>query len=327
MDSSRTWLHSLLAPLVALAVLVAPLMIPTAHAQDARAKARTHYQKGNQLYSSGDYQSAIAEFAAADKLAPSPMLEFNIALCYDQLGDRAEALRRYRLYLKAMPNAANRSTVEGKIRRLEGELRTEAEARRKAREAEAAKAAAAAAAAAAKAPPAPVPTPAPVPGPDGVPTPTPAPTPDVYNPGATPAPAPAPVPAPAGPATAAPADPQLARVAAIDVAAIRDQRRASGYGNTNQYGKQNAYGGNTGAPATPPAADDAPKAAPVKDSKKASKPLYKQWWFWVVVGVSTLILIDFATSDSSSTQNSRFEVMPGQTPMATPGAGPLEWRF
>ncbi len=323
MDSSRTWLSriflALLAPLVALAVVVAPLSIPTAHAQDSRAQARAHYQTGSKLYADGEYQRAIAEFAAADKLAPSPMLEFNIALCYDNLGDRAEALRRYRIYLKAMPSASNRGTVEGKIRRLEGELRTEADARRKTADAKAAADASAAAAAAAAAASA-VPTPTPTPGPAAVPTPTPAPlptpAPEVYTPGA---------------AAPAPADPQLARVAAIDVAAIRDQRRGSGYGSQNQYPDQSQYGADNDAQ-DPRSLDSSSGAAePIPsaptDKKKASKPIYKQWWFWVVVGVSTLILIDFATSDSSSSNTARREFMPAQGMMAAPASGPLEWRF
>jgi tetratricopeptide (TPR) repeat protein len=35
--------------------------------------------------------------------------------------------------------------------------------------------------------------------------------------------------------------------------------------------------------------------APAPTAKK-SKPVYKQWWFWVFVGVGTLILIDVASS-------------------------------
>jgi hypothetical protein len=28
--------------------------------------------------------------------------------------------------------------------------------------------------------------------------------------------------------------------------------------------------------------------------------VYKEWWFWVVVGVSAIILIDIATTDDQS---------------------------
>jgi hypothetical protein len=43
----------------------------------------------------------------------------------------------------------------------------------------------------------------------------------------------------------------------------------------------------------------------VADSQPKSKPLYKQWWFWLVVGVSAFIVIDIATSDSHSDNNVR----------------------
>ncbi len=319
MYRSPTKASRALAVLVALAVLLAPLAIPTAAAQDALAQARVHYQKGTSLFSSGDYKGAIAEFAAADNIAPAAMLEFNIALCYDRLGDRSEALRRYRVYLREMPNAQNRGSVEGKIRRLEGEIREEQEAARKRREAEAA--AAAAAAAAAK----PVPVPVPIPdagNPEDIAIPAPEgaggaePT-DVYTPGF----------AEGGDleddvaeANYSSNDPELARVAAIDVAAIRNQRGASSAGASGydseplppSAGAPN--GGMAGANMGEP------------DAKKASKPIYKQWWFWVVAGVGTIILIDFATSDSTSSTDQ--PLMLG-TPMSSgaPASRGLEWRF
>lgn len=322
MYRSSTWMSRPLALLVAFAVLFAPVVIPTAFAQDALSQARTHYQKGTSLFSSGDYKGAIAEYAEADRLAPSAMLEYNIALCYDRLGDRGEALRRYRVYLREMPNAQNRGSVEGKIRRLEGEIRQDSERRR--REAEAA-----AAVAAAKAP-APAPVPAPVPDPvpvavnpediviprAPVPAPVPAPTgtglapAEVYTPDMAPAQTPDQT---SAPTYANRNDPEFARVAAIDVAAIRDQRGATSAGAVGYQAEQ-----------VPPRQD-----MPVQDDgnkKKASKPIYKQWWFWVVAGVGTIILIDFATSDSSEPTNQRLMLGP-QMQSGAPAPGGLEWRF
>ena len=40
--------------------------------------------------------------------------------------------------------------------------------------------------------------------------------------------------------------------------------------------------------------------SPADTGSKRTKPVYKQWWFWVVVGVSALILIDIASDDSSN---------------------------
>src|SRR5688500_3917367 len=105
----------------AVAFLLAPLALRAAHA-DPTEDARAHYQRGRQLYDAGDYRAAIAEFASADKIAPSPLLEYNIALCHERLGEKSEAVRRYRAYLDRVPDATNRAAVEDKIRKLEGDM-------------------------------------------------------------------------------------------------------------------------------------------------------------------------------------------------------------
>ena len=113
---------------VAAALIIAPA---AARAQQAGAtnQARQHFTRGKELFASGEYRGAIAEFAAADKLAPSPLLEFNIALCHERLGERTEAVRRFKLYLERVPNAENRTAVEAKIGKLEAELKSEAQSK------------------------------------------------------------------------------------------------------------------------------------------------------------------------------------------------------
>jgi hypothetical protein len=91
--------------------------------------------------------------------------------------------------------------------------------------------------------------------------------------------APPPAARPTYPATG---NPELDRVAAVDLAAIRDQR-------ASQMAAAQA--------SAPVAASDQGAGSA---GKKASKPAYKQWWFWVVVGVSTLILIDIASGSDEN---------------------------
>ncbi len=302
--SQTPWRKCLLSLTVGLSVAVAPLAIPTAFAQDALAQARSHYQKGNELFSQGNFQAAIGEFAAADKLSHSAMLEYNIALCYDRLGDTSEALRRYRLYLKEMPNASNHATVEGKILRLEGVLRTEAEARRKAEEA----------ARVAPVPPAIPPTPQP-------PTAAPIAQPPVAEGPDTPSPPPVYIPGgdaePATPTvTYSGSDPELIRVAAIDVAAIGRQRNVQSGGMASPNESPDGSGQNPGL-------------IP-EDGEPKEKEFYKQWWFWVVAGVGVLVVYSIASTDSGQ------EVQPGTRlftmPMTDlsgnqPSSGGLQWRF
>ena len=74
-------------------------------------EARTHYQAGVKVYSSADYRSAIQEFSAAQQLVPADLNNYNLALCYDKLGDAEPAIQYYRAYLDKVrtPTSAPRS--------------------------------------------------------------------------------------------------------------------------------------------------------------------------------------------------------------------------
>jgi tetratricopeptide (TPR) repeat protein len=250
--------HRLTALLAAVAVFLAPVAV-RAQPTDTVTEARQRFQTGKQLFDAGDYRGAIREFEAANRLAPAPLLLFNIGLAYERLGEAAPALQHFKAYLEQQPNASNRSLVEIKIARLEGELGQGQPAAGQGT----------------------------VPG-QGQPAvqgqgqgqgtipgqgqPGTAPATGQQN--ATNAPTWQEVPrsseppdwARQEPAKPAPTgDPQLDRVAAIDVSWVRDQR----------------------APLMVPAA-----AEPAVATEAPSKPAHKQVWFWVVVGVSALILLD-----------------------------------
>ena len=273
----------------AVAFLLAPLATGAAVA-DPTDEARQHFKKGRELYDGGDYRGAIAEFAAADKIAPSPLLEYNIALCHERLGEKAEAARRYRAYLDRTPDAQNRAAVEEKIRKLE-----------------------------ASAPPA-VDDMPPLPPDEGPPA-----GPDAADPSSGPMP-------PTGPATgpvAPTGDPELDRVAGIDVGRIHAERRAGGGGPPPP-----AAGLSAGASASGSASMSAggpPPAGPPPEQpekKSESKPIYKQWWFWVVAGVSALIIIDIATSDDDGSSSNLLLPTPGAGDRGpAPSNGGVMWRF
>src|SRR5690606_18604127 len=127
---------------------------------------------------------------------------FNIGLAHDRLGEKAEAVRRYKAYLAQAPNAVNRAAVEQKVAALERELAAE----------EAAMA------------PQPQPPPQPQPAPPPEPTPAP-PAPPAAEVAPAPPPAAPPAPRSARPAYAPTGDPELDRVARIDIQSIRDRYR------------------------------------------------------------------------------------------------------
>lgn len=277
MTNSRrdTPTRRLTACIAALTVLLAPLAV-SAQPVDTVAQARQHFQNGKQRFDAGDYRGAIQEFETANELAPAPLLHFNIGLAYERLGEAAPALEHFKLYLQKMPDAPNRSLVEVKVARLESEVLG-------ARQPDAQPGTGSAG----------MVTDIDVGPPTGEPGPAqPAPAAPMPAPaGSAQAPAPAGAPMPQVAPVAATGDPQLDRVAAIDVAAIRDQR----------------------APLM------AAPEAPVVVVDEPSKPAHKQVWFWIVVGVSALILLDVvAGGDEVSAQ-------PGDA--AAPAAGPTLLRF
>jgi len=261
---------ALLLGLAALALTTRVAERP-AHAQkDPRADAKVHYENGKKLFDQGSYEKAIDEFRTADSLAPSGVNDFNIALCFESLGQPGEAIRYYRSYLVRIPDAKNKADVEATIDRLEAQAA--ADRQKKADEEKAAADEQRRAEEQGQKGPAPSPPP-----PDTRTT----------------------APAPTG-------DPELDRVAAIDVGRVRDERGAQPAGGT-------AYAGGP-----PPPQGGAPAPAPAPEPRK-SKPVYKQWWFWVVVGVSAYVLITILADDSSSSSTARMADMPTPVPVAPAG--------
>jgi hypothetical protein len=284
MRTPTAWPRRAALAVAAAALLLGPLATGTARAQQAGAtdQARQHFTRGKQLFASGEYRGAIAEFAAADKLAPSPLLEFNIALCHERLGERAEAVRRYRLYLERVPEAANRSSVEAKIASLEADLKAEQESKES--------------------------KPAPKPG--LVPPPVPP------ESGAAP---------PAGGLPASIGDPELDRVQKIDIGRLRAERGAAAAPRPAGPPPRSA-----GPPPSepPPAERQAPP--PARDDggeKKKSKPIYKQWWFWVVAGVGAIVIVSIATADSDSSDRARILPMDGMARDTAQPGGAVLLRF
>ncbi len=108
-----------------LVILLALSFAARAYADD-RAEARTHYQAGVKFYASGDYHSAIREFSAAQQLVPADLNNYNLALCYDKLGDADPATQYYRAFLDKQPNTDKRAEIEASISRLEAASRSAA---------------------------------------------------------------------------------------------------------------------------------------------------------------------------------------------------------
>jgi hypothetical protein len=89
-----------------------------------RKQARSLVAEAQGLYARKRYAEAAARFERAYALKPVPAILFNLARCYDKLLDTPRALRAYRDYLRAAPEAADIAEVQASILVLEKRLRT-----------------------------------------------------------------------------------------------------------------------------------------------------------------------------------------------------------
>jgi hypothetical protein len=107
-----------LAPLsVALALTLLAVLPGTARAEESgeAAEAAEHFRRAGELYGSGRYQEALAEFQRAHDLAPHASNLFNMARCHENLGEPAAALDRYREALGGTEGAEERADIERRI--------------------------------------------------------------------------------------------------------------------------------------------------------------------------------------------------------------------
>ncbi len=325
---------------LALALVVGVAATTTSAFADDRAEARTHYQAGVKFYAGGDYRSAIREFSAAQQLAPADLNNYNLALCYDKLGDAEPAIQYYRAYLDKVPNTDKRAEIDASVARLDAAAKSAAakkaeeakkaedarradEARKAAEEmkrAEAAKQAEEArlAAEAKKRPPVEEPPTA---------------TPPSVGAGSTGTPS---------TGVVSTGDAQLDRVQNIDINSVRDQRvggQSSGipaadprYPGAPVNGQQMGQGqpGPQGQVTPPPANGQQasagapngpnPNGVPMNgEPPKKETPIYKKWWFWAVVAVGAYVVYNIAVDDSSSSSTGRTVKMLPEPAAAQPG--------
>jgi tetratricopeptide (TPR) repeat protein len=89
---------------VASLLLVLTLWATPARAQTARddaARAVQLNEAGAELYAAGNYAAALAAFERAYSLIMEPNLLFNIAGCYERLGQPARAVEYYQRFVRA----------------------------------------------------------------------------------------------------------------------------------------------------------------------------------------------------------------------------------
>jgi hypothetical protein len=81
-------------------------------------EAAARFDRGQALYKEGRFAEAIAEFEAANQLAPHPSSQFNIARCHENLGNWGKALEAYQKLEKVTDDPARRLFIQQRIQRL-----------------------------------------------------------------------------------------------------------------------------------------------------------------------------------------------------------------
>lgn len=79
--------------------------------KDDKAAAKVHYAKATELYRQAKYRDAIESFKSAYKARPHGVIFYNLAQCYEKLGELERALKSYEQYVNAVPNADDKAAV------------------------------------------------------------------------------------------------------------------------------------------------------------------------------------------------------------------------
>jgi hypothetical protein len=103
--------RSIARAVLALAIV---LLGATTRADAVRDEAARHFEEGARLYAAGEYREAIDEFEAAHAIVPAPANLFNLARCYEKLGEFRVALDNYQRYLED-PAAPDRVLVQRRL--------------------------------------------------------------------------------------------------------------------------------------------------------------------------------------------------------------------
>jgi tetratricopeptide (TPR) repeat protein len=72
---------------------------PVAVSQENHARSTSMAEQGTTLYRAHDYRAAIEKFIQAYAFDPDPNLLYNVAKCYESLGDRPSAINKYEEFL------------------------------------------------------------------------------------------------------------------------------------------------------------------------------------------------------------------------------------
>jgi tetratricopeptide (TPR) repeat protein len=109
----------------ALGLFVLALVLALSPRVEAKSKveARAAFKVATQHFNLGEYKEALESFKEAYRNYEDAVFLFNIAQCQRMLGNKQDAVRGYRTFLRESPEAPNRAEVEQLIASLETAIR------------------------------------------------------------------------------------------------------------------------------------------------------------------------------------------------------------
>ena len=124
----KTFLGAIQSSLAIAMLVVLGLVSLPASAAESVAAGRKHAAKANQLAAKNKCKSAVVEFTKAYQSLKDPTILFNRGECQRKLGNNADALMDYELFVTEMPAAPNRAGVEARIAALRDVVKAESAA-------------------------------------------------------------------------------------------------------------------------------------------------------------------------------------------------------
>jgi tetratricopeptide (TPR) repeat protein len=91
--------------------------------------AKEWFDRGTVAHKLGDYKEAAAAYKEAYRLAPHPTILYNLAVVHRLMGEHAEALRLYKLFVKEDTGTALRAEAEARVAELTEVVRKAEEAK------------------------------------------------------------------------------------------------------------------------------------------------------------------------------------------------------
>jgi tetratricopeptide (TPR) repeat protein len=116
----RALLAAAFACALAAAVRPAAAEDPAIPTDAQKEEAKRHFLDGRAHYASREFAEAAEHFIEAYELTQAPELLYNLARCYERLGEEERAAEQYEMYLRMSPDAEDRVEVEQRIAELVG---------------------------------------------------------------------------------------------------------------------------------------------------------------------------------------------------------------